>query len=370
MRHYLYIAFTLLSLSLLSACSKPPVEFKEAIRPIAWQAVEVSNLDQVRRLSGTVQPLESANLSFQVGGKVAGVEVNLGDTVKKGDVLATLDQRSFRLSLQSAQARLQQAQSALTEATNEYNRYKELADKGLVSRSGFDNAKAAFESATSSVNVARAQMNIASKDLQDTTLTAPYNGKITKRLIEPSVQVAPGSPVFEIEGEDGLEVQVLVPETLIRELSQNTQLKITFPVLENLVLDGSISEIGASAQSANAYPVAVLIESSTSELRAGMTAEVDFTFEGVGRTGYRGDIIRVPISSLGADVGQGAYVFVYDKDKQVVNRRAVQTENIIDNEVLVSSGLKTGEIIATAGVTYLRDGQQVTLLDSHIQRFN
>ena len=370
MRYLTLVSLIVFSTLLLTACSKPAVEFKEAVRPIAWQAVSASNLDQVRRLSGTVQPVESANLSFQVGGKVAGVDKNLGDVVQKGDVLAVLDQRSFKLSLQSAQARLQQAQSALTEASNEYNRYKELSDKGLVSRSGFDNAKAAFESASSSVNVARAQMNIARKDLQDTTLTAPYNGKITKRLIEPSVQVAPGSPVFEIEGEDGLEVQVMVPETMIRELSQNTQLEITFPVQPNLKGQGSISEIGASALSANAYPVAVLIESATSELRAGMTAEVDFTFEGVGRTGYRGDIIRVPLSSLGADVGQGAYVFVYDKDKQVVNRRAVQTENIIDNEVLVSSGLKVGDIIATAGVAYLRDGQQVSLLDSHVKRFN
>lgn len=370
MRHYIFTSFVVLSVALLSACSKPAVEYTETIRPIAWQVVTTSNLAQVRRLSGKVVPVESANLSFQVGGKVASVKVNLGYVVEKGDELATLDQRSFKLSLQSAQARLEQAQSALTEAKNEFDRYKELSDKGLVSRSGFDNAKAAFESATSSVNVARAQMDIARKDLQDTILTAPYNGKITKRLLEPSVQVAPGEPVFEIEGEDGLEVQVMVPETMIRELSQNTKLDITFPVQPNLKGKGSISEIGASAQSANAYPVAVLIESATSELRAGMTAEVDFTFEGVGRTGYRGNIIRVPLSSLGADVGQGAFVFVYDEDKQVVNRRQVQTENIIDNEVLVSSGLKAGEIIATAGVTYLRDGQQVTLLDNHVQRFN
>lgn len=362
--------FVALIAVVLVACAEPKPEFKESIRPIAWQAVKASNFDQVRRLSGTVQPVESANLSFQVGGKVAEVEVHLGDVVKKGDVLATLDQRSFKLSLQSAQARLQQAESALTEATNEYNRYKELSEQGLVSRSGFDNAKAAYESASSSVNVAKAQMNIARKDLQDTVLTAPYNGKITKRLIEPSVQVAPGSAVFEIEGEDGLEVNVMVPETMIRDLSANTKLDITFPVLEGVKGKGAITEIGASAQSANAYPVAVLIESDTKELRAGMTAEVDFTFEGVGRTGYRGSIIRVPVSAIGADVGQAAYVFVYDKEQQVVKRREVQTENIIDNVVLVSAGLHAGEIIAIAGVAYLRDGQQVTLLDSHIQRFN
>jgi len=366
---YRYV-FIIVSSLVLLACAPQKPEFKEAVRPIAWTQVESSNLDQVRRLSGTVKPVESANLSFQVGGKVAGVEVNLGDKVTKGQVLAQLDQRSFKLSLQSAQARLQQAQSALTEASNEYNRYKELSEQGLVSRSGFDNAKAAFESTSSSVNVAKAQYDIARKDLQDTTLTAPYNGKITKRMLEPSVQVAPGAGVFEIEGEDGLEVQVMVPETMIRDLNQGTKMVISYPALLNVKGSGVIREIGTSAQSANAYPVAVLIESDTTELRAGMTAEIDFTFEGVGRTGYRGTIIQVPVSSLAADVGQGVFVFVYDKNAQVVNKRMVQTENIIDNQVLISDGLKAGEIIATAGANYLRDGQQVTLLDAHIKRFN
>ena len=63
-------------------------------------------------------------------------------------------------------------------------------------------------------------------------------------------------------------------------------------------------------------------------------------------------------------------MFVYDADKQVLHKRNIQTENIINNEVLVSSGLKAGEIIATAGVTFLRDGQTVRLLDKTVQRFN
>ncbi len=354
----------------VNGCSKPPEPFVESIRPIAWVEVQQSSFEQVRRLSGTVQPVEATNLSFQVGGKVEWVKVKLGDVVKKGDSLALLDQRSFQLSQQSSQASLQQAESALREASNEFSRYKELEQQGLVSKSGFDNAKAAFESATSSVNVARAQLNISRKDFQDTLLTAPYDGKITKRLVEPSMQVAPGQAAIEIEGEDGLEVQVLVPENLIRSLLKGTRLAIHYPGSPGLTGSGLITEIGSRAASANAFPVAVVIDSSQTELRAGMTAEVDFIFEGVGRTGYRGDTIRVPISAIGADVGQTSYVYVYDAKAQVVNKRTVQTENIIDNEILVSSGLQPGEVIATAGVNHLREGQTVKLLDKHVQQFN
>ncbi|NQZ12253.1 MAG: efflux RND transporter periplasmic adaptor subunit, partial [Algicola sp.] len=134
MRHLL---FAILIPLLLVSCSKPPVTFKESIRPIAWQPVELSTLDQVRRLSGSVQPVESTNLSFQVGGKVDWVKVNLGDVGKKGDARAQLDQRSFNLSRQSSQASLKKAESTLTEAKNEFKRYKELSEQGLVSRSGF-----------------------------------------------------------------------------------------------------------------------------------------------------------------------------------------------------------------------------------------
>jgi multidrug efflux system membrane fusion protein len=368
--NFLFISLILLLCAFTSACSQPPEPFVESIRPIAWQQVQESSFVQVRRLSGTVQPVEATALSFQVGGKVEWVKVNLGDVVKRGDSLALLDQRSFKLSQQSSAASLQQAQSTLTEASNEFKRYKELEQQGLVSKSGYDNAKAVFETTTSAVNLARAQLDIARKDAQDTLLTAPYNGKITKRLVEPSMQIAPGQTAFEIEGEVGLEVQILVPENLIRSLIQGTRLNIHYPGSPGLAGSGLISEIGSRAQTANAFPVAVVIDSVQTDLRAGMTAEVDFTFKGVGRTGYKGETIRVPVSAIGADIGQSAFVFVYDAKTSMVNKRTVQTENIIDNEVLVSAGLKAGEIIAIAGVTYLRDGQTVKLLDKHVQRFN
>ncbi len=355
---------------LLAGCSKPQATFEQAIRPIAWQQVQKSHFNQIRRLSGTVAPVEATNLSFQVGGKVAKVMVKLGDEVTFGQPLAQLDQRTFVLSRQSAAASLAQKEAALTEAKNEYDRYEELLAQGLVSRSGFDNAKAAFDSATSNVNLARAQLDIARKDLQDTLLLAPYDGKITKRLVEPSMQIGAGAAAFEIEGIDGLEVQVMVPETLIRDLRQGIELSIHYPALANIEGRGIIAEIGSRAQTANAFPVTVLIVSPVKDLRAGMTAEVDFTFEGIGRTGFTGDSIKIPVAAIVPGSGQSAFVFVYDEQQKVVNKRQVQTENLLNNEVFISAGLAEGDIIAVAGVSFLRDGQAVTLLDEHIQRFN
>ncbi|GAA0357386.1 multidrug efflux RND transporter periplasmic adaptor subunit MexJ [Bowmanella denitrificans] len=366
------LRFALLLLALLSVvgCQDDLPDEKPLIRPIAWTEATASPLEQVRRLSGTMAPVEAASLSFEVSGKTESVSVNLGENVKQGQELARLNQRSFTLSLQSAQATLEQAHASFTEAENEYKRYAELVEQGVVSKSGFDNAKAAFESSRSAVGVAQAQLDIARKNLHDSVLLAPYDGIITKRRVEPSQQIAAGQTVFEIEGEHGLEVRLMVPETIIQELQNGMELPVRFPVLPELVLKGRISEIGTRAEAANAFPTVITLNEHDGRLRAGMTAEVDITFDGVGRSGFAGRSLRVPVSSLAADTGNAVYLFVYDPQQQKVFKRRVQTENIINNEVYISDGLQEGEIVATAGVAFLRDGQAVSLLDKQIRQFN
>ncbi|WP_281559756.1 efflux RND transporter periplasmic adaptor subunit [Thalassomonas sp. RHCl1] len=355
---------------LLSACKEEQVAEQEAIRPIAWVEVEKSGLEQVRRLSGIVQPVESAELSFQVAGKVAEVYVKLGDVVKQGQLLAKIENSPYRFDQMSSRANLEQSIATQKEAENEYRRYAELEKQGLVSASGYDNAKTAYATANSAIDLARAQLDISNKNLKDTRLLAPYDGKITQRMIEPSMQVAAGQGAFDIEGQMGLEVQVMVPETLVRDISLGQKLAITYPVLPDVSGSGVISEIGSKAQSANAFPVTVLVKNDLQYLRAGMTAEVNFTFTGTGRSGYRGEAFRLPLNALGAGIGQQAYVFVYDPQSSLVAKRRVVVENILNNEVFISSGLKQGEIIATAGVTYLRHGQRVNLLDQQVKQFN
>ncbi|XQW85600.1 efflux RND transporter periplasmic adaptor subunit [Thalassotalea piscium] len=364
------ILFTLLVATIIAGCNEQTVTAEKAIRPIAWVQVSESNIKQLRTLSGIVAPVEATQLSFEVSGKIQSVEVRLGDTVKKGQVLSQLNHRNFDLSLQSAQAQLDNANSTMLEAKNTFDRYSQLVKKELISQSEFDNAKASFESSKSAVGVAQAQVDIAQKNLQDSTLLAPYNGIITKRLIEPSQQISASQPAFEIEGNHGLEVHVMVPETLIRELEKNTILPIRFPVLARLEVLGRITEVGTRAETANAFPVTVMLQESNKLLRAGMTAEVDFSFIGEGQTGYQGVTISVPFTALSAGVNQKTYTYVYDPKTQTVHKREVQTENVLNNNAFISSGLKAGEIIAIAGVAFLRDGQKVTLLDNKIQRFN
>jgi RND family efflux transporter MFP subunit len=351
-------------------CKETTEQVVKPIRPIMWTQVAVTPFEQVRTLSGIVAPVEATELSFQVQGKIRSIEVNLGDKVKKGQELARLDQRNLSLNLQSAQAKYQQAKASLVDAQNSHRRYQQLLEQGVVSQSGFDNAKATFDASKSATDVAQAQLDIATKNLQDSILVAPYDGIITKRLLEPSQQISAGQSIFEIEGNHGLEVHVMVPETLIRELTKLSLLPITFPVLAELTMQGQITEIGTRAEFANAFPVTVVLQQDNSLLRAGMTAEVSFSFTGQGRSGYKGDVFSIPTSALSAGLGQKNYVYVYQASNQKLIKTQVQTENILNNEVFISSGLQEGDIIATAGVAFLRDGQQVSLLDPNVKRFN
>ncbi|TPH18501.1 efflux RND transporter periplasmic adaptor subunit [Litorilituus lipolyticus] len=364
---FIFVSFLLIT---LLGCNEPEKTTANSIRPIMWTEVSSSSLDQVRTLSGIVAPVEATKLSFEVNGKIEKINVHLGDDVTKGQALAQLNQRSFKLGLQSAKAKYEQSKASFSDARNSYLRYEKLIKQGVVSQSGFDNAKANFDASKSAVDVAKAQLDIAAKNLEDSTLLAPYNGIITKQLFEPSQQVAAGQSVFEIEGKHGLEVNVMVPETLIRELTRDTLLSISFPVIPSLKMEGKITEIGTRAESANAFPVTVVLQSDNSLLRAGMTAEVKFAFEGVGRTGHTGAVMRIPVTALRAGINQKTYVFVYDTEQQVVIKTQVQTENVLENEVYISAGINEGDIIATAGVAFLRDGQKVTLLDTKTQRFN
>ena len=359
-----------LSVIFMLSCSEKPADDKPVVRPIAWTQVTQHDYTQIRRLAGVVEPVETANLSFLASGKVDKVQVKLGQSVSAGDQLACLDQRSFTLNYQSAEAQLEQADAAFVEAKNEFTRYTELVEKGVVSRSGFDTAKSNFESARSARNVAQTKLDIARKDLQDSRLVAPYSGIITQRNVEPSQQVSAGQAVFEIEGKDGLEVQVTVPETIIQELSAGMRLPVHFPAIPSITLQGIITEVGARAASANAFPVSLVLQDIPEELRAGMTAEVDVTYSGTSKTGNYQRAIQIPISAILAGPGEQGFVFVFDPNTNTVNKRQVQTENILDNQIFISKGLTTGEIIAIAGVTFLRDGQTVSLLEQQTQLFN
>ena len=335
----------------IASCSKDEPVKELPIPKIAWMEVSISSVEQTRRLSGQLDPRVGASLSFNNGGYVNDVNVDLGSVVKKGQVLARLNQRDAKSLYLSAKADFVNKESY-------YSRMKEARKSKAVSQQDVADAK-------TELDIAASNLAINKKGLEDAVLRAPYDGIITFRDVDPAQQISIGETIFKIDGGEGLEVSVLVPETLIKKLIQDKVYSVTFPAVKNFKLDAILKEIGTQATRANAFPVVLYLIEQSDELRAGMTAEVLFVFnEDVEES------ILIPNSALGVGEGNTSFVYVFDSNSSRLKKVMVKPLNITNNDVYVKGDIKSGDIIAVAGIPYLRENQEVILQEQDVQIFN
>ena len=358
------IAWLLLPFVLLLGCGekeKPP----EIVRTVRWMEVSESGATLERRISGVVKAVDETYLSFAVGGTVEEVKVDLGDRVKKNDVLAVLDNQPFQLEVQNAEGEVRKAEARVLERRANYERISALYESNNASKAELDEARAGFDNAKGQLKAAKAQLGLARRDLTKTVLSAPYNGVISVKEIEPHVEVPAGRSVFGFDGEEGgFEVSVAVPENLVFHLSQGKPTRVFFPTLNNREVPGTIREVGARSQTANAYPVTVRLGEQFPELRSGMSVEVAFQYT---PTTVEGDIIekgiQVPVTAILSGPDNQHYVYIYDKQTSTVSKSLVTGVSLRGNNVMLGSGLKAGDIIVTAGVAFLNDQQKVKLME-------
>ena len=344
---------------ILAACADDPPPVPEQVRPIRVLTITDVASGQVRKFSGVIEASDSSSLSFQIGGNVQEVQVNQGDQVTAGDVLAVLDQEPFRLNVQAAEADLQAVRADLAQAKAEFDRQKQLYEQEWVARARFENAERDYRTAASRVDYAVARLSLAQRDLRNTTLVAPFDGFISTRSVDPFVEVQAGQKLFQIDAEGGFEAAFGVPETTI------AQIVLGMPVAVNLLqvdepLDALISEVGSAAGTGNTFPVNAALIEPPEIVRPGMTAQVTLLVaDDAAETGY-----LVPLSAVapGDRAGEG-FVFVYDPESSTVRRTLVKSTQSLAGNVVAVTGVTAGEIVATAGVNFLVDGQNVTRIE-------
>ncbi len=318
-----------------------------------------------RQISGRVEPVDRAHLSFGVPGTVVEVRASVGDVVAQGQVLAQLDSDLYRTRQASARAQLISARSKSGERRADLERKETLLSKGFASVSEVGIARAGLEAARGGVKSAEAEVVAADRHLAQATISAPFAGRIARREIEPFSEVGAGQLAFELHGEGSLQVEVLVPETLIRDVDYGQPIVVSFPTLAGRELGGVVSEIAAAAGAANAFRVAVALEQGDLDLRPGMAANTTFVFgDSVeARSGF-----LIPISALALREaallepdGSGAPIYVFDEATSSVRLRRVKTGEARGNEIIVYEGLKAGDRVVVAGVAFLHDKMRVEL---------
>ena len=348
---------------LLSACAEEAAPPVETIRTVRTTIVLEPASGRARRFTGIVEAADTSSISFEVTGIVQSLEVDIGERVESGQLLAVLDDSAYRLNVEAATASVKRADVEFMDAQHAYDRYRTIFERnGAISERAVEQAEAKRSSARGSLGYAQSRLQLAQRDLVRTELFAPFDGVVAVRHVDAFQQVATGQRVFDLFMEGAMEVAISVPESEIRFVYLGLPASIRFPALGTETFEGVVGEVSEVAGAANAFPVRVVINADDPAIRPGVTAEATLVL-GDEEGGERAFLI--PISALGGlPDGSSDFVFRYDPDTSTVSRVLVNSgAGVRDNHIIVSEGVTAGDVIVTAGVSFLRDGQQVRLME-------
>jgi RND family efflux transporter MFP subunit len=362
------VSFLAALTAMLIACGSEPPPVSTEVPRVKYFEVGETTAGQLRRLSGKLVSEDTASLSFTVSGTVESVLVAQGQDVARSQVLARLDPEPTQIAVNQARAQVSIMRAQHLEAEQNYQRISDLFTRGYSTKAEREAAEAEYAQAGGNLAAAESDLERSERDLVRTELIAPFAGSIGSRSVEPFQEVAVGEEVFVLQSDQALKVELLVPETLIRHVEYGQPVEIEFPSLDEEVLRGQVNEIGSRAASGNAFPVSVQLFSTTPELRVGMTAGVTFNFDN-----YLdgAPIYLIPISSLAIDYGTVNFPIDPDNDAHVAvfvigEGNVLEVRKIIVNGLRgdmfeVFKGLKPGDKVVSAGVSFVREGMKVEL---------
>ena len=345
----------------IAACREEPPPPPKPIRAIKTITVSEQATGRLRDFSGVAEAADSSSISFEVSGNVQEVSVDVGDRITKGQVLATLDPEPYQLTVDEIKAELIKARDNVTKTEAEYNRQKRIFEQGAGAQRRVEVAEFNFKAAKSGVNFQIARLNNAKRDLNRTVLRAPADGAIANRYIDAFNEVARGQKCFDIFEFTGMEVAISIPEDAIDEIQMDQTGEIRFPVIADRTYHGRVTEISKVAGTANAFPIKLTIDDPDQRIRPGMTARVTLRLAG-------GDQIAaylVPLSAI-AQRGENkkGFVYIYDPGTSTVKKSPIEGTSVRGNDAVLTGGVKAGDIIAVAGVSFLEDGQKVRLMET------
>lgn len=345
---HVFTCLTLLSLMMVAGCEQPQTEV-EVIRPVLAIKVGSISIIGTRSFPGRAQAIQSANLAFEVSGSLIERPVNVGDILKKGGLLARLDERDYRSKLKAEKAELTRTKANL-------ERGKQLIKKEAISQLDYDRMKSAY-------NVDVANVETAQKALNDTKLRAPFDGIISKLFVENFQTVRAKQQIARLVDTSQIEIEIHIPEALISQVPHVNQVLVRFDAFPDIDIKGSVKEVGSEAsETTRTYPVTIVMDQPEDiTILPGMAGEVRADPDSI-ENNEKYNKIQVPLSAVfSPDASNESYVWVVDEQASTVSRRAVTTGKIRSTGLAIKQGLAAGEWIAIAGVHRLQEGQKVEL---------
>jgi RND family efflux transporter MFP subunit len=354
------VSATVLALSTVAtlvSCRNADDAIPPEVRPIRVTTIESRAIGDTIALTGRVQAQTEVNESFRIGGRLIERNVEVGDTVRPGQVLARLDPQNEESGLQAARAQLVAAQAQLVEARNNHQRMRDLVAENAVSRAAFDQAVAVLQTVESQVDSARANVSLAENRLSYTQLLATTAGVVTARGAEPGEVVGAGSMVVQVAREGARDAVFDVPAQVKDSAGRNAGITVALVDDARITATGVVREVSPRADPVTGtFAIRVQLKDPPPSMRLGSTVTGRVKLDAA-------PTIQIPATALMRADG-GVAVWVYDPAAGTVATRSITVAGSSQTTVQVASGLNPGDVVVTAGAQALRPGQKVRPLET------
>lgn len=301
-------------------------------------AVERGTIARDLSVSGNVESLRTVGVNSQVGGAVLSVNVQEGDAVARGAVLASMDGRELAAQVRSAQASYEVARSA-------HERARKLRESQVVTEAEYERDRAAAEAARATLEGLRTRLGY-------TVIRAPSAGVVTEKKVEAGDVIGAQTPLFTLADLSTPVVRVGISERDVVSLSSGQSAQVTLDALPGRTFPGRIRRIFPTADpQTRLVPVEVALQGEGARMaRPGFLARITFAL------GAQEGVLLLPQSAI---VGDGGVESVFVLNDSTVERRSVETGLTSQGRVQIASGLQEGEIVVVTGNNRLREGAAV-----------
>jgi multidrug efflux system membrane fusion protein len=356
-----------------AACREPAVHEK-ALTPVVVRAVASYDAAAGVRYSGVVEPLLRVDVAFKAGGYVQSLlqargpdgrlrDVQEGDAVGRGVVLATVRDADYQEKRKQALSQLREAEVAVAHATEEYERAARLYATKSVTKTEHDGARTRLDVMRAKLDGARALVQEAENAIGDTSLRSPIDGLVMRRLVEVGSLAGPGTPGYVLADTRQVKVVFGAPDDIVNTLKLGAAQPLSIASVPGRPFRGVVSRIAPVADPrSRVFDVEITLPNADGRLKVGMVASLE-----VGGERAAAPVV-VPLAAIVRAPGDrsGYAVFVVeDRDGRSVARvRIIELGQAFGNSIAVVSGLAVGERVVVVGATLIADGEAVRVAES------
>jgi RND family efflux transporter MFP subunit len=340
----------------VTACTKP-AQAPEPVRAVRTLTIAAGQAGGAVEYAAEVRARVESRLGFRVGGKMISRPAGLGDSVKAGQILASLDPQDLRLGQEVARSSEQAARVSHEQALADYKRFKDLRDQGFISAAELERRETALKSAQAQLDQAQAQAGVQTNQARYGTLVADFSGVVTAVEAEPGAVLSAGATVVRVAQDGPRDAVFSVPEdqagALRALLGRAGALQVRIWGADAARLPATVREVAAAADPVTRTFV-VKADIGRADVRLGQTATVSIAMP------VASGVIKLPLAAVFEQQGN-SHVWLLDTGAMTVRAQPIQVVGAEGNQVVVAAGLAPGQQIVSAGVHVLTPGQKVAL---------